>query len=264
VPISIAKQCELLGLARSSYYYKPAEETPLNLELMRLLDEQYLQYPFYGRDKHTEELRDKGYLVNHKRVWRLMKKLGIVARVPGPHTSRGNREHEKYPYLLKGLDINKVNQVWATDITWIPTVVGSLYLVAVLDLYSRFIISWRLSSSMEVGFCLEALEAALSFGKPEIFNSDQGSQFTAEEFTKVLKRNQIQISMDGKGRYADNIFIERFWRSLKYEEVYPREYECGEEAYHGISEYIDFYNEKRVHQGLNYNTPAEIYYRRAI
>ena len=255
-------RCDLLGLARSSYYYKPVEETPLNLELMRLLDEQYLKWPFYGRDKHTEELRKMGYPINHKRVWRLMKKLGIIARVPGPHTSRGNREHEKYPYLLKGLEINRANQVWATDITWIPTVIGSLYLVAVLDLYSRFIISWKLSNSMEVGFCIEALEDALNLGKPEIFNSDQGSQFTADGFTGVLKRNQIQISMDGKGRYVDNIFVERFWRSLKYEEVYPKEYENAEEAYHGISEYIEFYNEKRMHQGLGYKTPAAVYYRK--
>lgn len=230
---------------------------------MRLLDEQYLQYPFYGRVKHTEALKKKGYLVNPKRVWRLMKQLGIIARVPGPHTSCGNRAHEKYPYLLKGLEINKANQVWATDITWIPTVIGSLYLVAVLDLYSRFIISWRLSSSMKADFCIEALEEALSLGKPEIFNSDQGSQFTAERFTRVLKKNEIKISMDGKGRYVDNIFVERFWRSLKYEEVYPREYESGEEAYCGISEYIDFYNEKRMHESLGYNTPAEVYSRKA-
>jgi putative transposase len=231
---------------------------------MRMLDEQYLQYPFYGRTKHTEELRNKGYIVNHKRVWRLMKKLGIIARVPGPHTSRGNKKHEKYPYLLKGLDINKINQVWATDITWIPTVLGSLYLVAVLDLYSRFIISWKLSNSMEANFCIEALEDALKQGKPEIFNSDQGSQFTAEAFTGLLKQNQIQISMDGKGRYVDNIFVERFWRSLKYEEVYPREYESGEDAYLGISQYIGFYNEKRMHQGLGYSTPSEVYFGKAI
>jgi len=230
---------------------------------MRVLDEQYLKYPFYGRTKHTEELRKKGYAINHKRVWRLMKKLGIIARVPGPHTSRGNKKHEKYPYLLKGLDINRTNQVWATDITWIPTILGSLYLVAILDLHSRFIISWKLSSSMEVNFCVEALENALKQGKPEIFNSDQGSQFTAEAFIQVLKKNQIQISMDGKGRYVDNIFVERFWRSLKYEEVYPREYENGEEAYNGISEYIDFYNKKRMHQGLEYRTPAELYFRKA-
>jgi putative transposase len=231
---------------------------------MRILDEQYLKFPFYGRTKHTEELRKVGYIVNHKRVWRLMKKLGIIARVPGPHTSRSNAKHEKYPYLLKGLNINKINQVWATDITWIPTVLGSLYLVAVLDLYSRFIISWRLSSSLEVNFCIEALEDALKQGKPEIFNSDQGVQFTSEAFTKVLKKNQIQISMDGKGRYADNIFVERFWRSLKYEEVYPKEYESGGDAYYGINDYIGYYNERRMHQGLGYSTPADVYYGKRI
>ncbi len=207
-----------LGLARSSYYYKPCEETLLNLELMKILDQQYLENPFYGRSKHTEELRKKGYLVNHKRVWRLMKELHIIARVPGPHTSRGNRQHEKYPYLLRGIDIQRTNQVWATDITWIPTVEGPLYLVAVIDVFSRYVLSWKLSNKLEAGFCIEALEEALKIGKPEIFNSDQGSQFTANTFTSVLKENKIQISMDGKGRYADNIFVERFWRSLKYEE----------------------------------------------
>jgi putative transposase len=262
--ISISEQCNLLELARSSYYYKPSEETPLNLELMKMLDKQYLECPFYGRSKHTEELRKKGYLVNHKRVCRLMKKLGIIARAPGPHTSRGNSQHEKYPYLLKGMEIDRTNQVWATDITWIPTVEGSLYLVAVLDIFSRFIVSWKLSNSLEVDFCIEALKEALKFGKPEIFNSDQGSQFTANAFVEILKENQIRISMDGKGRYSDNIFVERFWRSLKYEEVYPREYETGEEAYNGISSYMDYYNEKRMHQALLYSTPAEVFYRDVI
>ena len=229
-----------------------------------MLDEQYLKYPFYGRVKHTEELKKMGYTVNHKRVWRLMKKLGIIARAPGPHTSHGNKLHEKYPYLLKNLCINKVNQVWATDITWIPTVDGSLYLVAILDLFSRFILSWKLDNTLEADFCIEALKEALKLGKPEIFNSDQGSQFTAAAFTGVLKKNEIQISMDGKGRYADNIFVERFWRSLKYEEVYPKEYESGEEAYHGIGAYIDYYNQKRIHQSLGYNTPIEVFYRKAI
>jgi len=229
---------------------------------MRILDEQYLRWPFYGRVKHTEELRKRGYEVNHKRVWRLMKKLGIIARVPGPHTSRGDWQHEKYPYLLKGLNINRINQVWATDITWIPTIEGSLYLVAILDLFSRYVISWKLSNSLEVNFCIEALKDALKLGKPEIFNSDQGTQFTAKNFTSVLKENQIEISMDGKGRYADNIFIERFWRSLKYEEVYPKEYESTEEAYEGIHSYMGYYNELRIHQSLAYSTPAQVYNRK--
>lgn len=231
---------------------------------MKLLDKQYLECPFYGRAKHTEELRKKGYLVNHKRVWRLMKQLDIIARAPGPHTSKGNYQHVKYPYLLKGLNIERANQVWATDITWIPTVEGSLYLVAVLDIFSRFVLSWKLSNSLSINFCIEALKEALEIGKPEIFNSDQGSQFTAHAYQKVLKENQIQISMDGKGRYADNIFVERFWRSMKYEEVYPQEYETGEEAYEGISSYMSFYNEKRIHQSLSYSTPAEMYYRQVI
>lgn len=216
--------------------------------------------PFYGRVKYTEALRRKGYFVNHKRVARLMKKLDIVARVPGPHTSKGNRKHKIYPYLLKELTIDRSNQAWATDITWIPTAAGSLYLIAVIDLFSRYIVSWRLSNNMEVGFCVGALEMALEQGKPEVFNTDQGSQFTSAAFTSVLQGNDIRISMDGKGRYVDNILIERFWRSLKYEEVYPMEYETGEEAYEGIGRYIDFYNTERFHQSLGYSTPKELYY----
>jgi putative transposase len=226
---------------------------------MRILDQQYLRTPFYGRDKYTELLRGNGYDVNHKRVARLMRKLDIIARVPGPHTSKGNRRHKIYPYLLKDLTISQSNQAWATDITWIPTAEGSLYLIAVIDLFSRYIVSWQLSNNMEVSFCIEALEAALKRGRPEIFNTDQGSQFTSAAFTGVLHSNDIRISMDGKGRYVDNILIERFWRSLKYEEVYPMEYESGEEACKGIGRYIDFYNNERLHQSLGYNTPQELY-----
>jgi len=257
--MSITQQCALLSVPRSSYYYQPVEETPLNLEIMRILDEQYLEAPFNGRAKHTEELRKKGYLVNHKRVSRLMRKLNIVARVPGPHTSKGCQEHEKYPYLLKHESIDRSNKAWSTDITWIPTSEGYLYLVAVMDLYSRYVLSWQLSNNMEVAFCIKALKMAFKHGTPEIFNSDQGAQFTSLSFTGELKNRGISISMDGKGRYADNIFVERFWRSLKYEEVYPSDYESGQEAYEGVSKYICYYNTKRMHQALKYRTPLEVY-----
>lgn len=252
-----------MGLARSSYYYEPVPETALNLEIMRILDEQYLETPYYGRAKYTEELHRRGYLVNHKRVSRLMNKLNIVARVPGPHTSKGCREHKTYPYLLKDLPIQRCDHAWSTDITWIPTGTGYLYLVAIMDLFSRYVLSWCLSDNMDVGFCIEALQIALKQGKPDIFNSDQGSQFTSLAFTNVLTEKGVSISMDGKGRYVDNIFIERLWRSLKYEEVYPKEYETGEEAHEGISSYIAYYNNKRIHQALKYRTPLEVYQERS-
>lgn len=257
--LSILTQCGLLGLSRSTFYYEPVSANPLDLEIMRILDEQYLETPFFGRMKYTEELRKRGYLINHKKVSRLMRKLNIVARVPGPHTSRGNKKHETYPYLLRNVIIDRSNQAWSTDITWVPTGEGYLYLIAIMDLFSRYVLSWRLSDNMEVDFCLEALRTALDKGKPDIFNSDQGCQFTSLAFTSMLKCSGISISMDGKGRYVDNIFIERLWRSLKYEEVYPKEYETGQEAYEGISKYIEYYNKRRLHQALKYRTPQEVY-----
>lgn len=261
--LSVRQQCALLGIPRSTFYYEPVPETPLNMEIMTLLDQMYLETPFYGRVKYTECLRKNGYQVNHKRVGRLLKVLGITAMVPGPSTSASHKSHEKYPYLLKEMQINRCNQVWAADITWIPTKKGYLYLVAVVDWHSRYILSWALSDSMTSDFCLSALEEAFSHGTPEIFNTDQGVQFTSSDFTDLLKCREVRISMDGKGRYQDNIIVERLWRSVKYEEVYLRRYESGEEAHEGLSEYIAFYNEKRLHQSLNYLTPAEIYFKEA-
>jgi putative transposase len=232
----------------------------MNLEIMRLLDEQFLEAPSYGRSKYTEWLRRQGYHVNHKRVGRLLRILGIVAVVPKPSTTLNNRAHQTYPYLLKGMKIDRCNQVWAADITWIPTAEGYLYLVAIIDWYSRYIMSWKLSDTLSSDFCLLALEEAFAWGTPEIFNTDQGVQFTCGDFTELLKCRDVRISMDGKGRYWDNIIVERLWRTIKYEEVYLKRYETGEEAYEGLSGYISFYNEKRIHQSLNYWTPAEVYF----
>lgn len=256
---SLRRQCDLLSLPRSSFYYSPVPESALNLELMRLLDEQYLKAPCYGRNKHTQELRRAGYEVNPKRIGRLLKKMGIRALGISPSTTKSSAAAHKYPYLLKGLNINRRNQVWAADITWIPTAEGYLYLVAVIDWYSRYIISWALSNTLHSDFCLLALEQALNQGTPEIFNTDQGVQFTCGDFIKVLQGQEVSISMDGKGHYWDNIIIERLWRTLKYEEVYLKRYESGEEAHKELECYITFYNTERIHQSLAYKTPAEMY-----
>lgn len=231
---------------------------------MKILDQQYLEAPFYGRYKHTEWLKRKGYDINHKRVGRLLMKMGIQAMVPRPKTTKANQAHDKYPYLLKDLSIERPNQVWAADITWIPTSEGYLYLVAIMDWYSRYILSWSLSGTMHSDFCVDALEGALEIGRPEIFNTDQGVQFTSHEFTGMLKANEIKISMDGKGRYIDNILVERLWRSVKYEEVYLKNYETGKEAYEGLEWYVNFYNLERTHMSLKQHTPAEVYFAKAI
>lgn len=250
----------MLGVNRSSHYRVPTPENPLNLELMRKIDEQYMETPFYGRNKHTEALKRQGHKINHKRVGRLLKKMGIQAMVPGPCTTKRNKEHLTYPYLLKNVEIHRPNQVWAADITWIPTSGGYLYLVAVIDWFSRYVLSWSLSGTMHTDFCLEALESALEIGRPDIFNTDQGVQFTGYEFTGILQANEIKISMDGKGRYQDNIIIERLWRSVKYEEVYLKNYETGQEAYENLEWYLNFYNLKRTHMSLGNKTPAEVYF----
>lgn len=260
---SIRAQCALLGIPRSSLYYEPVPETALNLELMTLIDKQYIETPFYGRSKYMECLKRQGFQVNHKRIARLLKAMGITAVVPGPSTTTGNKAHQKYPYLLKDMQIQRCNQVWAADITWIPTMNGYLYLVAVIDWHSRYILSWALSDSLTSDFCISALEDAFGHGMPEIFNTDQGVQFTSSDFIELLQCREVRISMDGRGRYADNIIVERLWRSVKYEEVYLNRYETGEEAYSGLSEYIRFYNEERIHQALRYKTPAEIYFSEA-
>jgi putative transposase len=258
--VSLRRQCELIGLNRSSYYYQPIPESPLNLTLMRLIDEQYLRTPFYGYLKMTEYLRQKKeYQVNHKRVYRLMTQMGLRAVAPRPHTSRPNPDHRIYPYLLRGVDITHCNQVWSADITYIPMQRGFMYLVAVLDWYSRYVLSWEVSNTLHGDFCLLALERALEQGQPEIFNTDQGSQFTANAFTARLEKAQIKISMDGKGRAFDNIFIERLWRTVKYENIYLSDYDTGLDLVVGLANYFDFYNHERFHQSLAYRTPVQVY-----
>ncbi|MGB7719649.1 MAG: IS3 family transposase [Bryobacteraceae bacterium] len=257
--ISVRRQCELLGVNRSGLYYEPAGESEENLRLMRLLDEQYTQTPFYGSRKMTKWLVAEGYPVNRKRVSRLMDLMGIEAVYPKPKLSQPGESHRIYPYLLRDTTVARVNQVWSTDITYIRMAQGFLYLVAVMDWFSRFVLSWSLSVTMEVEFCVEALQRALRRGRPEIFNSDQGSQFTSEKFTRELAGRQVAISMDGRGRCMDNIFVERLWRSLKYEEVYLKNYASVTEARAGIAGYFRFYNHERLHQSLDYRTPAAIY-----
>jgi len=257
--ISVRRQCELLGVSRAGLYYQPAGESEENLRLMRLLDEQYTRTPFYGSRRMTVWLEEQGYAVNRKRVSRLMTLMGIEAVYPKPKLSEPGVGHKVYPYLLEGMEVKRVNQVWSTDITYIRMAQGFVFLVAVMDWFSRYVLSWSLSLTLELDFCLEALRRALRTGRPEIFNSDQGSQFTSEKFTSELEGRQITISMDGRGRYLDNIFVERLWRSLKYEEVYLKDYRLVPEAREGIDRYFRFYNHERPHQSLGYRTPAAIY-----
>lgn len=241
-------------------YYEPVEESQENLWLMRLIDRQYTRVPFYGSRRMTAWLQTQGYAVNRKRVVRLMRGMGIEAVYAKPKLSQPGEGHKIYPYLLRRLRIERRDQVWCTDITYIPMAHGFLYLVAVMDWFSRFVLSWALSMTMELEFCLEALRGALRRGRPEIFNSDQGSQFTSERFLGELEQRNITISMDGRGRCLDNIFIERLWRSLKYEEVYLRDYQLVPEAHAGIEKYFKFYNFERLHQSLDYQTPAAMYF----
>lgn len=258
--LSIAEQCELLGLSRSSFYYKPAPCDPLELDLMRRMDALHTAHPFLGSRRLAAMLSDQlGEPINRKRVQRLMDVMGIEALHPRASTSTPHPAHPVYPYLLRGVQITHTNQVWSTDITYIPMASGWMYLVAVMDWYSRYILSWELSNSLEVSFCIEALESALRRGTPGIFNTDQGSQFTSPRFTQQLKDRQIEISMDGRGRALDNVWIERFWRSVKYEEVYLNSYEDGLQAAKRLGAYIHFYNEQRPHQSLGYQTPGAIW-----
>jgi putative transposase len=257
--ISVRRQCELLGLHRSGLYYEPAGESEENLLLMRLLDEQYTRAPFYGSRRMTAWLATQGYEVNRKRVTRLMEVMGLEAVYPKPKLSQPGEGHRIYPYLLRGTTVERINQVWSADITYIRMAQGFLYLVAVMDWFSRFVLSWSLSVTMEAEFCIEALQRALRRGRPDIFNSDQGAQFTGQRFTGELAERQIAISMDGRGRCLDNIFVERLWRSLKYEEVYLKDYASVAEARAGIAGYFQFYNQERLHQSLGYRTPAALY-----
>jgi putative transposase len=257
--ISVRRQCDLLGVNRAGLYYQPAGESEENLMLMRLIDEQYTRRPIYGSRRLVAWLRGQGRGVNRKRVARLMEVMGIQAIYPKPRLSQPGEGHKIYPYLLEGVEVTRVNQVWSTDITYIRMDGGFVYLVAVMDWFSRFVLSWALSVTMEVGFCMEALQRAFRRGRPEIFNSDQGSQFTSDQFTGALQARGIAVSMDGRGRCFDNIFIERLWRSLKYEEVYLRDYTLVPEARAGIGNWFQFYNHERLHQSLGYRTPAGLY-----
>ena len=258
--ISIARQCDLVGLPRATYYYYAHGESAENLALMRLLDEQYTDTPYYGIRRMTAWLQSQGYGVNHKRVARLLRTMGLETIYPKPRMSQPHPAHRVYPYLLRGVPITRVNQVWSTDITYIRLHGGFIYLVAVMDWFSRYVLSWAVSMTMDVGFCLEALDEALERARPEIFNTDQGAQFTSLDFTERLTAAGIQISMDGRGRALDNVFVERLWRTVKYEEVYLKDYETPREAMQGLGTFFVRYNERRQHQSLDYRTPAAVYF----
>ena len=257
---SIVRQCDLLGLSRSGWYYEPAPESPTNLALMALIDRQYIATPFYGVPRMTHWLREEGHEVNHKRVERLMRIMGLQAIYPKPRTTVNAPEHKIYPYLLRNLKVDHPNHVWATDITYIPMRHGFMYLAAIIDWYSRYVLAWELSNTLTVDFCLRALDRALAAAQPEIFNSDQGSQFTCPDFVNRLLNAAVRISMDGRGRALDNVFVERLWRSLKYEDIYINDYDCGHSLFRGIDRYFNFFNHRRPHQGLGYRTPATVYH----
>ena len=258
--MSVRRQCELAGISRKYYYYTPRPENEENLKLMRLIDEQYLKHPEFGYPRMTDYLRKQGYQVNEKRVARLMGKMGIQAITPGPHTSKPHPEHKIYPYLLRGLDITRSSQVWSMDITYIPMKKGYLYLVAIIDWYSRYIVGWELSNTLDNDFCVRSLRDSFErYCKPEIVNTDQGSQFTSKDFIDLLQNRAISISMDGKGRAIDNIMIERFWWTLKYEEIYPKFYDCGKRLTKGLEEYIQYYNNEREHSSLGKKCPREVF-----
>jgi putative transposase len=259
--LSIRDQCRLLGASRASRYYVPQGLSAENLSVMRLLDEQYTRTPFYGVERMTAWLHRQGLRIGHNRIRRLLRMMGLEAIYAKPHLSQpGGPEHRVYPYLLRGLRITRPNQVWAADLTYIRLRQGFVYLVAILDWFSRYVLSWALSTTLDAGFCVEALRQALRRGKPEIFNTDQGSQFTSELFTTVLRDASVAISMDGRGRVFDNIFTERLWRTVKYEEVYLNDYALVDEAWQGLSRYFGFYNDERLHQALGYLTPREVHF----
>lgn len=260
-PLPKTRRCELLDVARSSAYYRPTAASDAELALMRLIDEVHLQYPFYGSRRIRDELETRGHPMNRKRVQRLMRTMGLQALYPKRRTSMPDKSHKVYPYLLKDMTIERAKQVWAADICYIPMAKGFMYLVAIMDWRTRKVLSWRVSNTMDTDFCVEALEEALQrFGAPEIFNTDQGAQFTASAFTDVLKAHDVTISMDGKGRWVDNVFIERLWRSVKYEDVYLRAYETPADLRAGLARYFEFYNTKRRHTALDRRTPDAVYF----
>jgi putative transposase len=258
--MSVVRQCGLLELSRSTFYYQPVGEDAYNLELMRLIDEQFTKRPFYGVPRMTASLRRMGYEVNPKRVRRLMRVMGLEAIYPKPRLSASGPDHKVYPYLLKEVTIDRPDQAWATDITYVRLTHGFVYLTAILDWYSRYVISWELSTTLDTGFCLEALRKALRISTPEIFNTDQGPQFTSVDFTGLLENEGIKVSMDGRGRVYDNIFVERLWRSVKYEEVYLHDYQTVPAARIHLSDYFEFYNNERPHETMGYRTPHEVYF----
>ncbi len=258
--LSIRRQCELLDLNRATFYYQAATETALNLALMRLIDVQYTKTPFYGWPRMTHCLKRLGYPVNHKRVQRLMQVMGLQAIYPRRCTSRPATGQAVYPYLLRHLDIVQPNQVWCADITYVPVTGGFMYLVAIIDWFSRYVLAWQLSNTPDGYFCVQTLQRALQQGQPEIFNTDQGAQFTAVAFTGTLETAGVRISMDGRGRALDNIFVERLWRTVKYEDIYLKEYASVPALFTGLTDYFAFYNDERLHQSLGYRTPAEVHF----
>ncbi len=257
--MSVRRQCELLGLSRSSLYYEPAGESAEDLRLMRLIDEQYTACPFYGSRRMAAWLVGRGEEVNRKRVQRLMRTMGLEAIYPKPRLSLAGKGHRIYPYLLRGVKVVRADQVWSTDITYVPMTSGFMYLAAVIDWYSRYVLAWRLSNTLDGSFCTEMLDEALRSGTPEVFNTDQGVQFTAAAFTGRLESAGVAVSMDGRGRALDNVFVERLWRSVKYEDIYIRGYEAVPELHRGLARYFGFYNGERLHQALGYRTPAAVY-----
>jgi len=262
--LSVARQCELLGLPRSSYYYQPVAPDPFTLQVMNAIDQIYTDEPCLGVRRIWKILRrDYGYLVNHKRIQRLMRLMGLQAIYPRKRLSQPGKQHQIYPYLLRDLTVDRPNQVWCSDITYVRLRGGFVYLVAVMDWFSRFVLSWRISNTMDAAFCLAALEDALAQALPEIFNTDQGAQFTAAEFTGRVETAGVRMSMDGRGRFVDNIFIERLWRSLKYEDIYLKDYETIPALVDGLGAYFDKYNHWRPHQSFDYETPAQVYFQAA-
>jgi putative transposase len=258
--ISVSRQCELVGLPKSSYYHQPIGESKENLRFMRLIDEQYLRTPQFGILQMTRWLIRKGHSINHKRVERLMKKMGLQGAVPGPHTSKPHPQNKIYPYLLKDMELTQANLVWSTDLTYVPMPQGFMYLVAVIDWFSRYVLSWVLSNTMDVSVCIDALLLALQTGEPVIFNTDQGAQFTSESFTHELLSRQILIRMDGRGRTLDNVFVERLWRTVKYEDIYLRDYQTVRTLEQGLTTYFQFYNDERPHSSLDGLTPSEVHW----
>jgi putative transposase len=258
--LSVRRQCELLGISRGGFYYEPVAANPEDLALMRLLDEQYTRMPFYGVRKMTAWLKTVGHCPDVKRVRRLLRLMGLMAIYRKPNLSLNGTDHRRYPYLLRGVPVLRRDQVWSTDITYIRLRGGFVYLVAIIDWFSRYVLAWRLSNTLDAGFCLEALEEALSRGLPDIFNSDQGVQFTSADFTGRLEEAKVQISMDGRGRCFDNIFVERLWRSVKYEDIFLHDYETIGEVRTGLGRYFPMYNDERLHESLDYRTPRQVYF----